>query len=151
MIFITHDLSLLVELADDIAVMYAGNVVEWAPAGDLYSTPRHPYTLGLLNSSPPLSGERRELVGIAGSPPDLSQPLQGCSFHARCPYALDRCSSDVPELRVLDDTGRKVACWLHDTPATVPGPLRRALPRPNHDVDPVDVTTSPASGEEVAI
>jgi len=125
MIFITHDLSLLVELADDIAVMYAGNVVEWAPASDLYNTPRHPYTLGLLNSSPPLSGERRELVGIAGSPPDLSQPLSGCSFHARCPFALARCASDVPQLRVLDDSGRKVACWLHESPATVPAALAR--------------------------
>jgi len=125
MIFITHDLSLLVELADDIAVMYAGNVVEWAPASDLYNAPRHPYTLGLLNSSPPLSGVRRELVGIAGSPPDLSQPLSGCSFHARCPFALDRCAVEVPELRVLDDTGRKVACWLHETPESVPAPLRR--------------------------
>lgn len=124
MIFITHDLSLLVELADDIAVMYAGNVVEWAPASDLYETPRHPYTLGLLNSSPPLKGERRELVGIAGSPPDLSQPLTGCSFHARCSFALDRCASDVPELRVLDETGRKVACWLHETPENVPVSLR---------------------------
>ncbi len=125
MIFITHDLSLLVELADDIAVMYAGNVVEWAPAGDLYNTPRHPYTLGLLNSSPPLSGERRELVGITGSPPDMSQPIAGCSFHARCPFALDKCSSQVPELRVLDESGRKVACWLHDTPEEVPVALRR--------------------------
>jgi peptide/nickel transport system ATP-binding protein len=125
MIFITHDLSLLVELADDIAVMYAGNVVEWAPANDLYGAPRHPYTLGLLNSSPPLSGERRELVGIAGSPPDLSQPIAGCSFHDRCPFAFEKCSSQAPELRVLDGSGRKVACWLHDTPADVPVALRR--------------------------
>jgi len=149
MIFITHDLSLLVELADDIAVMYAGNVVEWAPASDLYTTPRHPYTLGLLNSSPPLSGERRELVGIAGSPPDLSQPLSGCSFHNRCPYALERCSHDVPELRVLDDTGRKVACWLHETPDTVPAPLRRGPPRAAASNDtPVTARTS---DQEVAI
>ena len=125
MIFITHDLSLLVELADDIAVMYAGNVVEWAPANDLYGAPRHPYTLGLLNSSPPLSGERRELVGIAGSPPDLSQPIAGCSFHDRCPFAFEKCSSQAPELRALDGSGRKVACWLHDTPADVPVALRR--------------------------
>jgi peptide/nickel transport system ATP-binding protein len=142
MIFITHDLSLLVELADDIAVMYAGNVVEWAPAGDLYNAPRHPYTLGLLNSSPPLSGERRELVGIAGSPPDLSQPLPGCSFHTRCPFALERCAVDVPELRVLDETGRKVACWLHDTPDTVPVALRRPI---RHAVD-----VTPAGGAPVA-
>jgi peptide/nickel transport system ATP-binding protein len=146
MIFITHDLSLLVELADDIAVMYAGNVVEWAPATDLYTAPRHPYTLGLLNSSPPLSGERRELVGIAGSPPDLSQPLSGCSFHARCPYALERCATDVPELRVLDQTGRKVACWLHDTPAMVPAPLRRELAT----AQPHPQVSDPVTGEEVA-
>ena len=129
MIFITHDLSLLVELADDIAVMYAGNVVEWAPARDLYDAPRHPYTLGLLNSSPPLSGERRELVGIAGAPPDLSQPLTGCSFHERCPFALDRCAHDVPELRVVDESKRKVACWLHASPVAVPAPLLRQVQR----------------------
>jgi peptide/nickel transport system ATP-binding protein len=145
MIFITHDLSLLVELADDIAVMYAGNVVEWAPASDLYSAPRHPYTLGLLNSSPPLSGERRELVGIAGSPPDLSQPLSGCSFHARCPYVLERCSSEVPELRVLDNSGRKVACWLHEAPANVPGPLRRNVRGISPDEEAPESTTEVAS------
>lgn len=133
MIFITHDLSLLVELADDIAVMYAGNVVEWAPASDLYSTPRHPYTLGLLNSSPPLSGDHRELVGITGSPPDMSQPITGCSFCARCPFAMDKCSTQVPELRVLDDTGRKVACWLHETPDDVPAALRRRRGDPADD------------------
>ncbi len=129
MIFITHDLSLLVELADDIAVMYSGNVVEWAPAHDLYHAPRHPYTLGLLNSSPPLTGARRELVGIAGAPPDLSHPLSGCSFHARCPFALERCAHDVPELRVVDETGRKVACWLHESSVAVPAPLKRSAPR----------------------
>lgn len=148
MIFITHDLSLLVELADDIAVMYAGNVVEWAPAADLYTAPRHPYTLGLLNSSPPLSGERRELVGIAGSPPDLSQPLSGCSFHSRCPFAFDRCASEVPPLRVLDETGRKVACWLHDSPGTVPAPLRRVSLRPT-SADVVGALVAPRD-EEVA-
>jgi peptide/nickel transport system ATP-binding protein len=149
MIFITHDLALLVELADDIAVMYAGNVVEWAPAADLYTAPRHPYTLGLLNSSPPLSGERRELVGIAGSPPDLSQPVNGCSFHSRCPFAFDRCASEVPPLRVLDETGRKVACWLHDSPATAPAPLRRVSLRPTTmDVDNSAVVTP--RDEEVA-
>ena len=128
MIFITHDLSLLVELADDIAVMYAGNVVEWAPAGALHDAPRHPYTLGLLNSSPPLSGERRELVGIPGSPPDLSQPRPGCSFQPRCSFAMERCASEVPPLRVLDETGRKAACWLHETPDAVPALLRRRTP-----------------------
>lgn len=147
MIFITHDLTLLVELADDIAVMYAGNVVEWAPARDLYDTPRHPYTLGLLSSSPPLSGDRRELVGIAGSPPDMSQPLLGCSFHARCPYALERCSQEAPPLRVIDKTGRKVACWLHDSDNVVPGPLRRTV----HNSAPAQVVNDPVSESNQAV
>ncbi|MGC1420463.1 MAG: ABC transporter ATP-binding protein [Acidimicrobiales bacterium] len=128
MIFITHDLSLLVELADEIAVMYSGAIVERAPAGALYSAPRHPYTLGLLHSSPPLHGERVELEGIPGAPPDLTEAITGCSFHSRCPYAMDKCAGNVPPLRRLDDTGREVACWLHDDPAIqVPEPLRQAV------------------------
>jgi len=91
MIFITHDLSLLVELADEIAVMYAGQIVERARATELYDAPRHPYTLGLLNSFPPLHGARRELTGIPGSPPDLSDLPAGCNFASRCPFVMDRC------------------------------------------------------------
>ena len=113
MIFITHDLSLLVQLADEIVVMYAGRLVERASARALFSAPRHPYTLGLLNSFPPMHGAHAELNGIPGSPPDLSQPPSGCSFHPRCPYAMPRCSIDVPELRGLDEGSRSVACWLH--------------------------------------
>lgn len=130
MIFITHDVSLLVELADEIAVMYAGQVVERAPAGALYAAPRHPYTLGLLNSSPPLHGERVELEGIPGSPPDLTDMAKGCSFHPRCPYAMEKCASTAPPLRPIDETGRVVACWLHagDENVRVPGPLRRFAP-----------------------
>jgi peptide/nickel transport system ATP-binding protein len=125
MIFITHDLSLLVELADEIAVMYAGSIVERAPADALYAAPRHPYTLGLLNSSPPLHGARRELEGIPGSPPDLAEMVTGCSFHARCPYKMEKCVTDVPPLLPVDDTGRVVACWLHsgDVGVVVPEPL----------------------------
>jgi len=130
MIFITHDLSLLVELADEIAVMYAGKIVERAPAEALYSAPRHPYTLGLLSSSPPLHGARVELEGIPGSPPDLSEMPTGCSFHQRCPYKMDRCVTDVPPLKSVDDSGRLVACWLHsgDAGVTVPEPLSRKVP-----------------------
>lgn len=129
MIFITHDLSLLVELADEIAVMYAGSIVERAPAGALYSAPRHPYTLGLLNSSPPLHGSRVELEGIPGSPPDLSEMVSGCSFHTRCPYKMEKCVTDVPPLLPMDDTGRVVACWLHsgDQGVVVPEPLGRPV------------------------
>jgi peptide/nickel transport system ATP-binding protein len=130
MIFITHDLSLLVELADEIAVMYAGMIVERAPAEALYSAPRHPYTLGLLSSSPPLHGARVELEGIPGSPPDLAEMPTGCSFHQRCPYRMDRCVTDVPPLMPIDGSGRVVACWLHsgDVGVTVPEPLNRKVP-----------------------
>jgi peptide/nickel transport system ATP-binding protein len=113
MIFITHDLSLLVELADEIVVMYAGEIVEQARAKDLYEAPRHPYTLGLLNSFPPMHGERRELTGIPGSPPDLSDLPQGCNFAARCPFVMARCHVEAPPLLPLGEEGRSAACWLH--------------------------------------
>jgi len=127
MIFITHDLSLLVELADDIMVMYAGHIVERAPALDLYGAPRHPYTVGLMDSFPPLQGERVEMNGIPGSPPDLKALPEGCSFHPRCPYALDICRRQTPPLRPVDDGRRLVACWLHDpsVEAAVPVALSR--------------------------
>jgi peptide/nickel transport system ATP-binding protein len=128
MIFITHDLALLVEIADEIAVMYAGAIVERAPATSLHDAPRHPYTLGLLNSSPPLHGAHQELVGIPGSPPDLSKPLTGCSFRARCSFAFDRCAVEAPPLTAIEDGSRMVACWLHDGPLTnVPEALRREV------------------------
>ena len=129
MLFITHDLSLLVELADEIVVMYAGRIVERAGATELYESPRHPYTLGLLNSFPPMHGERRVLEGIPGSPPDLSDLPAGCCFHERCPYAMDRCRIEDPSLELIDGTERSVACWLHvkDSPVAVPVELSKEM------------------------
>ncbi len=128
LIFITHDLSLLVELADDIMVMYAGRIVERAPALDLYRAPRHPYTLGLMDSFPPLQGERQVMTGIPGTPPNLKNLPTGCAFHPRCPYAMDRCRTEEPELMSLDNGERLVACWLHDpsSSAAVPVALRHS-------------------------
>ena len=123
MIFITHDLSLLVELADDIMVMYGGRIVERAPATALYRAPRHPYTLGLMESFPPLHGERVAMTGIPGSPPDLKNPPSGCAFHPRCPQAHDRCREQAPPLVTLDEGLRSVACWLHEAGSTVPVPV----------------------------
>lgn len=97
-VFITHDLSLLLELADNVLVMYAGKVVEIATAGELYQKPLHPYSYGLLNSFPLLHGPRRELTGISGSPPDLRRIPLGCPFHPRCAHARAECSRQVPEL-----------------------------------------------------
>jgi len=93
-LFITHDLSLLIELADTIAVMYAGRLVERAPAASLFRAPRHPYTNGLLNSFPALHGEWQRMTGIPGHPPDLRRLPTGCPFHPRCPHAFDKCSTD---------------------------------------------------------
>jgi oligopeptide/dipeptide ABC transporter ATP-binding protein len=114
-VLITHDLSLLVEFSDRIAIMYGGRIVEQGPARDLYADPLHPYSAGLLGSFPPLRGPRRELTGIPGSPPDLSAMPSGCSFNPRCPQAFDDCRSRIPELSppAPDRDDREVACWLH--------------------------------------
>ena len=115
-LFITHDLSLLLEMADTIAIMYAGRIVESAPAEQLFRAPRHPYSAALLNSFPSLHGERKVMTGIPGSPPDLRTLPEGCSFQPRCRYALPRCTDQVPELTrpaIATDSGRLVACWLH--------------------------------------
>ncbi len=121
-LFITHDLSLLVEFSDRIAIMYGGRIVEEAPASVLYRDSLHPYSDGLLHSFPALRGPRRDLVGIPGSPPDLRAMPTGCSFHPRCPKAFDSCAVAVPVLGIpADHNGatRTVACWLHPirTPA----------------------------------
>ncbi|HWG61645.1 MAG TPA: ABC transporter ATP-binding protein [Streptosporangiaceae bacterium] len=91
-LFITHDLSLLLELADRIAVMYAGQILEIGTASEIQHEPAHPYARGLLNSFPSLRGPRRELVGIPGSPPDLRHPPPGCPFLPRCGYGTEACT-----------------------------------------------------------
>jgi peptide/nickel transport system ATP-binding protein len=129
-LFITHDLSLLVEIADSVAVMYAGRIVERAAAAALFRSPRHPYTLGLLRSFPPLHGPRRHLAGIPGSPPDLRLLPPGCAFHPRCGYVMSRCRTDIPPFASPSaDQDRAVACWLHDGSAPVPTAL--AAPEPD--------------------
>ena len=108
-LFITHDLSLLVELSDRIAIMYAGDVVELAPAAELFRKPLHPYTAGLMSSFPPLTGERLVMTGIPGTPPDLRNLPTGCTFHPRCPVAAASCAVDVPRLRAIE-AARYAAC-----------------------------------------
>jgi peptide/nickel transport system ATP-binding protein len=128
-LFITHDLSLLIEIADSIAVMYAGRLVERAPANALFRAPRHPYTLGLLSSFPPLHGPRTAMTGIPGSPPDLRQLPSGCVFHPRCRFAFDRCPAQAPPLEAVGTRpGRLAACWLQDGSQPVPPEL--AAPEP---------------------
>jgi peptide/nickel transport system ATP-binding protein len=115
-LFITHDLSLLVEFSDRIAIMYGGRIVEEAPATALYREALHPYSEGLLQSFPALRGARRELTGIGGSPPDLRAMPGGCAFHPRCPRRFEPCDTQTPVLGVPEGYGarpRAVACWLH--------------------------------------
>jgi len=112
-LFITHDLSLLVEFSDHIAIMYAGEIVEKAPARELFEQPLHPYTLGLMNSFPSISGEKKKLTGIPGSPPDLVTPPPGCRFHPRCPRAMSICSEMAPLIKTVSaGNSHTVACHL---------------------------------------
>jgi oligopeptide/dipeptide ABC transporter ATP-binding protein len=105
MIFITHDMGVVAEAADDIVVMYAGQIVEQAPVNELFDRPEHPYTEALLGALPQLEGEgirQRRLTAIPGRPPDLLHPPETCRFAARCKYAGgDACTSHMPELREL--------------------------------------------------
>jgi peptide/nickel transport system ATP-binding protein len=119
-LFITHDLSLLVEFSNRIGVMYAGEIMELAPAATLFREPKHPYTVGLMNSFPPLAGERTTIHGIGGAPPDLGNPPPGCRFHPRCShctpsnprlYALQ--TGVKPELRAVGQN-HTVACHLYE-------------------------------------
>jgi oligopeptide/dipeptide ABC transporter ATP-binding protein len=114
-IFITHDLSLLMELCDTIAIMYAGRIVELATAEQLYQRPLHPYSQGLLGSFPNLTGPRRALTGVPGYPPDMRRAIEGCSFQPRCPKALAACEQTRPLLLSppIPDPAR-VACLLYD-------------------------------------
>jgi len=133
-IFITHDVSLLIEIADRIAIMYAGEIVEQGPAQDLYHAARHPYTQALLASFPPLHGAKKELTGIPGAPPDLARPIIGCPYAPRCRFVQPICEQSDPELgpsTVEGDRSRQVACHLHhvgyDLPPQLSVPVTRQL------------------------
>jgi peptide/nickel transport system ATP-binding protein len=124
-IFITHDLSLLLEIADRVAIMYAGRLVEATTARELHRRPRHPYSYGMLHAFPALRGPRRPMLGIPGSPPDLRAVPSGCPFHPRCPLAFAACPLYVPPLRPPEAENPEVAvaCHLYDpTYAVAPPP-----------------------------
>jgi peptide/nickel transport system ATP-binding protein/oligopeptide transport system ATP-binding protein len=108
-ILITHDLGVVAEMADDVAVMYAGKVVERATAEALFASPQHPYTLGLLGSVPRLDEDRDRLLAIEGAvPPPFALP-QGCRFHPRCPFAIEACTRAQPPLEEVAP-GHRAAC-----------------------------------------
>jgi oligopeptide transport system ATP-binding protein len=111
LILITHDLGVVARYADRVLVMYAGRIVESAPAGTLYENPQHPYTLGLIQSAPRLDSDAsKPLLPIEGQPPDLAALPPGCSFAPRCRYVMDRCRAERPELRQVGERHQK-ACF----------------------------------------
>ncbi|MFC9327273.1 ABC transporter ATP-binding protein [Kitasatospora sp. NPDC057015] len=118
LILITHDLGVVADVADKIAVMYAGRIVETAPVHELYASPAHPYTRGLLDSIPRLDQKGQELYAIKGLPPNLLRIPPGCAFNPRCPRAQDICRSEVPELFQVtaddgtEQPGRGSACFF---------------------------------------
>jgi peptide/nickel transport system ATP-binding protein len=129
-LFITHDLSLLLEIADRIAVMYAGQLMELGTAAEISREPAHPYTKGLLNSFPSLHGPRRDLAGIPGSPPDLRRPPPGCPFLPRCTHGTDACTDVDMTLKPVassPDPEHVTACPFVLPDAVLPDPV---LPEP---------------------
>ena len=119
LIIITHNLGVVARYADFVNIMYAGRVVEGGTAEQVYATPSHPYTRGLMNSVPrPDQARTAKLQPIEGQPPDLSNLPGGCSFRPRCPFAVERCSADVPPLVDVGD-GHSSACWVSDQLAPV--------------------------------
>jgi len=127
LILITHNLGVIAETADRVAVMYAGRIVEQAGTRDLFASPKHPYTAGLLRSIPRLGeagagegGRKKRLATIDGSVPDLQRLPAGCAFHPRCPDVMRECREETPSLLPIGAAGRDVACYKHHDTAGLP-------------------------------
>ncbi len=123
---ITHDMGVIAETCDRVAVMYAGRIAEIGPVHEVIHRPAHPYTVGLMASIPDIESDRENLAQIDGAMPRLNAIPTGCAFNPRCERVFLRCTQDRPEL--LDAGATRAACWLHDTPLQVAvpaeGPLR---------------------------
>lgn len=113
MIFISHDLSMIAETCNEIAIMYAGKIVEYGDVTSIFKKPLHPYTKKLIAAFPSILGEKKELSFIGGFPPDLLNPPPGCRFHPRCSYAMEVCKKKEPRMVQADGKERLVACHLH--------------------------------------
>lgn len=110
MLFISHDLALAAELADRVATVYAGEIIEIGDVRTIFKKPYHPYTIGLIQAVPTLTGDNADLVSVPGSPPDLIDLPTGCKFHPRCPLADEHCRREETKL-IEVEAGHKVACW----------------------------------------
>jgi oligopeptide/dipeptide ABC transporter ATP-binding protein len=111
LIFITHNLGIVAKMCDQLAVMYAGRVVEAGPVSRIFNAPAHPYTKALLSSIPRMTNWDQRLTAIAGQPPDLASLPPGCAFAQRCPQAVDRCRNEAPPV-FYPDEGHVARCWL---------------------------------------
>jgi oligopeptide/dipeptide ABC transporter ATP-binding protein len=121
LIFITHNLGIVAKMCDQVAVMYAGRLVEWGPVTRIFDAPAHPYTQALLGSIPRMGDTRARLTAIEGQPPDLAAPPSGCAFHPRCPQAMSQCREEAPPEAVLAPR-HTVRCWL-----SIPAPAKSAV------------------------
>jgi oligopeptide/dipeptide ABC transporter ATP-binding protein len=149
LIVITHDLGVVADIADDVMVMYAGRAAEKAPKRDVFYSPHHPYTKGLLESIPSSAAAGGRLKPIAGSPPSLINLPSGCKFHPRCGYVFDRCLETEPVLHPVAESGEHVsACWL---PAEAAGlsekaeELREEVVREHRGADAAEVAAAAAA------
>jgi peptide/nickel transport system ATP-binding protein len=140
LLFITHDMGVVAQMADRVAVMYAGRIVEQGPADDVFAAPDMPYTWSLLESVPRLDAPPGRFFSIPGTPPSSTQPASGCPFHPRCPVAMDRCEADEPPLAATG-SGREAACLL--TPAEFHSR------RPDQAAQQADASAEHAPGEEI--
>jgi oligopeptide/dipeptide ABC transporter ATP-binding protein len=122
LIFITHNLGIVAKMCDQVAVMYAGRLVEWGPVTRIFDAPAHPYTQALLGSIPRMGDGRARLTAIEGQPPDLAAPPPGCAFHPRCPQVMDQCREQAPPETVLAPR-HTTRCWL-SVPAPEPATVR---------------------------
>src|SRR2546427_6853238 len=113
MVMISHDLSIIAETCEKVAIMYAGRIVEYGDAEGIFKEPLHPYTQGLVKAFPSIKGERIRLTSIPGSPPDLLDPPSGCRFNPRCPFVMDVCHKVVPPLAPPGKGTHLVACHLY--------------------------------------
>lgn len=120
-LLITHNIGVIAEVADRVAVMYAGKIVEIGDVNEVFLNPKHPYTQGLLSSVPNIELDDEELYQMKGNPPNLLNPPSGCRFHPRCPHAMEICHQKPPSLAAIDGK-QKASCYLYDevTPVEVP-------------------------------
>jgi peptide/nickel transport system ATP-binding protein len=144
---VTHDMGVIAETADRVAVMYAGRIAEVGPVADVIHRPQHPYTVGLMGSIPAMGQNSERLVQIEGSMPRLTSIPSGCAFHPRCKFAFERCRHERPDL--LEAGTSRAACWLHDKDGASVDKRRSSVERPASSVNEARLTVErPASGAQ---